>query len=265
MLLLTTNELTRPFLLNPHTQIFNVFVPLLSLAVAMTLIERGRAISVTAASGIGLVLGVGMLWYGSFAVAALCASVVQLVRFRAPLRAVVLGLAALVPYATWVGWLILTIGHFHNHEAVQFRQFVWVADCARAGGDGCVTMLTMKAVEMWRASWPVLAAPVACIALLHVTLRLRGASPAEAPPRLAYRRAMAITLGVIAVFTALIGYYVWRLSWMAVPPLVVVITLQMQALRRAWPALDGWRGVAAVIGLVILWVGVLFARQGPYS
>jgi hypothetical protein len=126
-------------------------------------------------------------------------------------------------------------------------------------------MLTIKAVDMWRASWPVLAAPVACIALLHVTLRFRGASPAASPHRLAYRRAMAITLGVIAVFTALLGYYVWRLSWMAVPPLVVVITLQMQALRRAWPALDGWRGVAAVIGLLIVWIGVLFARQGPYS
>jgi hypothetical protein len=263
--ILGVNELTKPFLLNPHTQMFNVFVPLLSVLLTMRLSDRGKALSPMAAAVIGLLLGVGTLWYGSFAVAALCASVVQLAIFRAPMVAIILGMATLVPYASWAGYVILAVGTFYNHEATSFRQFVWIADCARAGAEGCVTMLTIKSVDMWRASWPVLAAPVACIALLHVTLRFRGASPAASPHRLAYRRAMAITLGVIAVFTALIGYYVWRLSWMAVPPLVVVITLQMQALRRAWPALDGWRGVAAVIGLLIVWIGMLFARQGPYS
>jgi hypothetical protein len=193
---LSANDVTKLFFWTPHTQIFNLLVPCMSVYLTFRLLQREKPLKPRAAFGWGLVLGLGLLIYGSFAVIVLCVSAIQLLVYRRPGPTLLVIIGALLPYVCWAAFVYSLSGSFYNHEVTRFRQFVWIIDCARQGIATCLPVATNHLQAFVNTAAPVVAVP----AVLAFVCRLaRHASPgtAAAPePAPALAQAIALTLAV---------------------------------------------------------------------
>jgi hypothetical protein len=263
---LAVNDVTKLFFLTPHTQIYNLFVPCLSLYLAYHLTLRERALAAGQALGLGLGLGVGLLAYGSFAVAILCAAAIQLLVHRSRGPALAIGAGALLPYAGWALFVWGRTGGFHQEEIEGYRQFIWIADCAALGAAACAPVVRDNLTMFVTAAAPVVAVPLLLALGLRVARHTTGSGqrPSSNESR-ALHVAMAVNLVVTALFLAMMGFYVPRLMWLMVPELLLVIAVEIQALRlwRAAPA--GWRVDAAMLLATLAYLALLVSRQGPYT
>ena len=141
---------------------------------------------------------------------------------------------ALFPYAGWAAFVYARLGTFYNHEVGMYRHFIWMADCARVSLASCVP----AAQENWWTFFTMAAPIVAVPALLVFGLRVaRYVHPGEAtpPPSAALGRAVALTFVITTVFMLLEGRYAPRLCWFLVPPLLMVVAVEGQALRLSRP------------------------------
>jgi hypothetical protein len=68
-----------------------------------------------------------------------------------------------------------------------------------------------------------------------------------------------------AVFLAAIGFYRERLAWLLVPPVLVVVALELQAFRLAITRPRRWAFDVGVFLSLCVYVRLLMARQGPFE
>ena len=263
---LMTNDVTKAFFWTPHVQVFNIFVPCLTLYLNFRLIDRGRPLESHEAVLLGLALGVGVTIYGSVAIPVLCAAAVQGLVYRRILAPVLLGAASLAPFACWFLFVRLVTGSFYSNEVEAFRQFVWMGDCIRAGWAACAQTVKNNAWLFARYTAPVILMPIVLAGGCRVARHLWPGIPAPPlPKRGALTLAIAFSLVVTTTFLALMGFYVTRLSWMLVPPLLLILAIELRDLRlsRADPA--GSRFKAGVLAAYMVYFIVLLVRRGPYS
>ena len=212
IVILAANEITKMFLWNPHVQIFNLLTPCVTIYLNLRLLERAKPLTMVMASGLGLSLGIGLLTYGSFVIPLVCVISIQWFAHRRLWPGLIVGGTASALYLGWVGLVYLRTGAFYNHEVEQYRQFVWIADCARAGSQECQATVGANALKFFNATAPIIALPallaVGCHVARLIWTRDDGATPM--PRRLL--KASALTWIVTCVFLALAGFYSPRLS-----------------------------------------------------
>src|SRR5688572_18485387 len=220
------------FLWNPHTQILNILLPVLTIYLNLRLLERGSALTVPMAIGLGAVFGAGLMTYGSFFVPLLCVIGIQWFVYRRLWPGLLTGATAVLLYACWVGVVYWRAGSFYSHEVDQYRQFVWMADCVRAGAQTCRATLATNWVNLFNATAQVITVP----ALLAIGCRVaRAICTAEGDPVSMPRtllQASALAWVVTFVFVALAGFYSPRLSWLLVPPILMLVAIEGGALWR---------------------------------
>jgi hypothetical protein len=264
LVLLGANNVTKLFFWTPHTQIFVLLVPCLSMYLTFRLIERGTPLRAVEALVTGLAFGAGVLFYGAFILPVLCLATVSLFMYRRLWPAVLIGVSALLPYAAWAAFVYTQLRTFYNHEVDLYRHFIWIADCARVSLASCVP----AAQENWSTFFSMAAPIVAVPALFVFGLRVaRYVFPGEAapPPSSALGRAVALTFVVTTVFMLLEGRYAPRLCWFLVPPLLMVVAVEWQALRLSRPHAR-WRSFNVGMAIVlVIYVVMLASWQGPYS
>jgi hypothetical protein len=273
-LLLVFNDLTKAFLLSPHSQMFNLFVPLYSLFAFLQLStapSRRRVISLAGLSGLGI------LAYAYFAIAvpvAILALLVHWVPKRgwwAALRHIVVdslilvGLAAL-PMLLWVGFVIARNGTFFSFEVACCRQIVWMGDALAAGGPGALLrQFSTKVAFFGRQGLTLSVIPI----LTGILIGLLGASGRRnwrfrARDRLLLSGMVCVS-GVSVLFLSFLGYTVPRLATGSMVPLLIGIGLLA---REATDGLDTksrwWMDLGMLIAITAVVIYIL-VKPGPYS
>jgi hypothetical protein len=230
--LLLVNDVVKAFFWTPHTQVFLVVAPLLSILCCAWVLRIRDAVWWHLAL-VGLGLGVLSLAYGIFLAVAIAVSLTLVVAWGQRASHTYLGLVAhlasflaafAAPQLAWIGAVELKTGSYYSHEIEAYHQIVWIKETL---GQGPVTFLDAFAANQasfGAATWPVVVWPLLLLAVI-VAFRTTGKSRATASlvsidrPLL---RGSAITLVGFGVFLALLGFYRQRLSWSLVPPLLVI-------------------------------------------
>jgi len=238
---LIANDVVKLFIWSPHTQLFNILIPVVAVAVSKDGLERRRTTSARAWT-IGFLLGIGTLAYGSCAIAcvAYVASLWLRRWFASPMsgRRVALGQsfvalgAYVVPIIAWISYVWLRTGGFYSHEVRSYRQFIWIQDAWSEG--------LMELVTAFAANLGFFLPTVASSLWLPVTVLcalLMAAWQSEVPLRRIARErrellvATTVVFGSTFSFLALLGFYAERLSWALVPPLLIVCVVLGDALE----------------------------------
>jgi hypothetical protein len=272
---LLVNEVTKAFFWTPHLQVFNIFIPVASLYLFWWMQPRLRTLTWGQVTAIGLLLGLGNLAYGAFAMTAagavLCILLgdgVGALRTQPgprALRTTLLAAAFLTPLAAWMAFAKARTGTFYSHEIVVYRQFVWLADSASRGEFALFADLVQKLTDYLKTLATVALFPVLALAAV-------GLMTIVAAGRLSLRdeeghtdRAILWYLLANIPFFALMGFYRTRLSWTIVPPLLLLLGHTIGRLERAMShngrAALRAGGAAIALGYVAYW----FVRVGPYS
>jgi hypothetical protein len=262
--LLAVNELTKAFYWTPHQQIFALFVPLVTIAVARGMILSRP--SWLAASSTGLAVGVAALCYGSFLITAgVVALVLLLHRWRGVLLGGLFLGAVMVPPIVWMTICKAIVGSYHSHELAGYHEFVWLRDSAKIGwgqlGLAASTMSIVTIRELVAACGPALAILLG-LGLLAALLRVRLA--AGNPEQRAILIASAVTVAVGLAFTWGIGIIASRLMFHVFPALLVfagwlAARLSVSSRGTAW-------FVAVMLSVTtVALVAMAVLSHGPYS
>jgi len=123
--MIAVNPITKAFLWTAHTQMFTMVVPVVALLATHWALRS--KITVPNAIALGVIFGVGILAYGSMAVAVISVIIALIVRRQWIQAAVIAAVTALLPLL-WVLYATVVRGSFYSVETEKFRQFVWIAD-----------------------------------------------------------------------------------------------------------------------------------------
>jgi hypothetical protein len=276
-LLLLANDVTKAFFWSPHTQMFNILVPILAVyatqrVVAEKRLQRGFAL------GMGLVVGLGMTAYPVFVVIPACILLPALlgvlrerswaVRRRDLASLAFLLVLSAIPSALWYAYVQTTTGHFFNAE-LDLRQVVWMKD---ALGQGLGTLLAQWFDNLWQLL--VLAAPQA-LALAAIVTWL-GATVAAAwlrrhiePARFAAAVPMVATglyvsCAVLAFYTC-VGWITDRLAYPMILPLMVAAGASAVVIAQRLPPTARSVFAGGYLSIAIAQMIYEVAKIGPWS
>ena len=270
---LLANYVVKRFVWTPHTQLFNILVPVVALRASLDALQR-PAVSNARAAMLGIVFGIGALAYGSFAIA--CLAFVASLWLGRCVRAEHVGLGTVarqslcalgafaLPIVAWWSYVTFRTGGFYSHEVQAYRQFVWIADAWQQGPAELAAVFADNLGYFLCTVANVLWLPAAVLAVLVVLARTSGVSLRRlARDEQALLLATATVFGLTFVFLALLGFYAERLSWALVPPLLVVCVKVGDALDAS---LGRARRDAFRAGMVLLLaVGVAIEVLAPLS
>ena len=271
--MLVVNELTKPFFWTPHLQIFNIAVPIASIALYARLRPRRAVLSGRQFAGLGLLLGIAGLAYGTVIVTAIGAFFCALLgdpSARTPVAmttrlrdAGVLLVSFVVPISAWFLVVVAHLGSFFSRETADYRQFVWVLDAAREGV--FVPRLLHHLGTFLDLSISVTLFPG--IALV-IAMLVRGGSGAAHPQDVAERDlrcGVLLYLAAAVLFFAPMGYYATRNLWSLVPPIVLLLGLELRALVIATSGRRRTLLSAALITISVMYVVYWVVRRGPWA
>jgi hypothetical protein len=261
---LLVNEVTKAFFWTPHFQIFNVFIPVFSIALFRWLLWPARIVTWRDVGTVGLLLGFGNLAYGAVALTAGGAALCLAIGERKLTKAMLLLAVFFMPLAAWIAFVTARTGAFYSEEIARFRQFVWLADAAfrgvgpfgRAVSENLSTYLTMLVA--------VVIAPVLMLGVTVAAARIAGDRSRPTDRERATARAIAVYLLVDVLFFAFMGFYRTRLAWTIVPALLLILGREIGRFERAVPARAGLAVKMGVVGIALGYSAYWFARAGPY-
>ena len=275
--LLIANDVTKAFFWSPHTQMFNILVPVLAVYATRQVVLRGR-LDRHFALVMGAVIGLGMTAYPVFAVIAACMLPPALVgmlretswvaRRRGVVNlAILLALTAL-PLALWYVYVRATTGGFFNAE-LDLHQVVWMKD-ALARGLGVflaqwfgylAELLVFAAPQMLGLATLI----VWLVASAVVAIRTRRVAPknlASAVPMII--TGLYVSCAVLGFYTC-VGWITDRLAYPMIPPLVIAAGATAVAIAQRlapWPRAVLAGGCLAVAAAQVIYEVV---KLGPWS
>jgi hypothetical protein len=273
-MLLLTNDVVKAFFWTPHLQLFNLVVPLSSVAISQQLYrypDRSMAWMV----GLGGAMGLLSLAYGSFVICVACGAAVlalkirwqqfsdTLRRFVTRSGAMAIGFA--LPTLVWMEICKFVVGSYYNHELVHYHEFIWVIDSAHLG----LRELSAKLIANMHLFVRVMLPVVPFAALLFVVVLITGML-VRAPLRAIFAERLpafiAIALTTIACFGFFYftGFYEQRLGQnLAIPILLSAAILGFEIVRRT--RLSFAMAAASIWVLVFGRLGYEVVKAGPWS
>lgn len=267
--ILIVNGVTKGFIWTAHTVMFSVLVPVLLMAVAVRVL-RHRGIGLRDLTVYGLAGGLAFLAYGSFVlvvpviivarvVAQRRAGALQLKRTAA--EAGVLTAAFVAPSAVWIAMVRLVAGSYYSAETAEYRQFVWIFDALGEGLGELVSRADHNS-RLYADTFvsPDLLPVVLLVAGVGVVVRGR---PSSVRDRSRFSADLAVAALIVAVavflFQWAMGFYESRLTFMLVPPLIVLVALGVQQDSR-----HRWLRPAVVV-FTVGWIVMQVLREGPFN
>jgi hypothetical protein len=255
---LALNGLTAEWTLTPHQQVFAMLVPVVTvLAARQALLDPPgwrRAL------WWGLAVGAAANVYGSWLITVAVLILVLVLKLRLAawrsVAALVGGVAA--PIGGWMILCRLIVGSYYNHEAVAYRQLVWVLDALEAGPadlgrrSASYLLLTVQEIlattELW---WAAALIMIGVIAAGVLRVRLGPQTPAQQATLLG----VGLTAGATVAFLWAIGFYTPRLSITLLPLLLIVAGWIYSRLTAA----GAWYGrivPAAAAAAALVWANL---------
>jgi hypothetical protein len=274
--MILVNEVTKAFFWTPHLQIFNIFIPIASVALYRWMMLRQHAPRWSECVLIGLAIGVGALAYGAFAAMAAGAAISVLVfAFRESNRerqsvvvakSFLLAGAFLLPAFAWIGFVKLHTGSFYSLELSVNRDLVWPIDAYKRGG---TTFLFWRAlvnlVGYGEAMRFVVLFPIVVLGVITAVLASRHRLREVINANRTLIDAVVLYVVPCVVLLYIVNLYYSRLTWSIVPPAAILIGLGAKELARRTSA----RGVpllkAASIAATFAYMTYWYVRPGPWS
>jgi 4-amino-4-deoxy-L-arabinose transferase-like glycosyltransferase len=269
--LLVANDVTKAFVWSPHTQMFNILVPVLSLYVILRLL-RGGLFERSFVLSIGLATGLGMIAYPFFALVTACAippTVWTVIRDRKHRQIGTVHLAALIalsiaPSLLWYAFVRAKTGAFFQYEMAQ-GQVVWMAN---AWAKGMGPFLGQWLKNLW--SLLVFAAPqaiplAAIIAWLAIfALRHRAAYRGAAKGWTTLVAAVFVSIAGLGFYTC-VGWIVDRLAYPMIPPLIIAAGAAALARTSNLSSKQGRELAGGFLFIAIAQMIFVVVKNGPWS
>jgi hypothetical protein len=269
-LLLIANDVTKAFVWSPHTQMFNMLVPV--LAVYGTLRTwSGELADWRFAGGLGAAVGLGMTAYPVFVVIPVCCALPAVVRIartrsRSVRRRSAAGLALLLalsvaPSLLWYLFVRATTGSFFHFEMAQ-GEVVWMSYAWGKGAGVLLRDWLSNAWVLFAAAVPQALAIIAVAALTAGAVLWKGASLRPVYPVLI--AGVYVSLAVLGFYTS-VGWIVDRLAYPIVPPLLVALAAAALAVSRQLDVRNRWNFAAGIAILTVVQIVYEIAKDGPWS
>ncbi|HUQ18776.1 MAG TPA: hypothetical protein VM099_04110 [Gemmatimonadaceae bacterium] len=230
--IMIVNEVTKAFFWTPHTEMINVLIPMASVAAYRWMLARGRDITWGESVALGVLIGVGALAYGGFAVMAAGAGLcVFIVRWKSILKGGLLVMSFFLPAFAWIAFVRFMTGNFYSLEINLNRDFVWIIDLFRAGNSARIFWTLLLTTEAYGETIrDVCLFPLLILGLLSALLASRG----RLRETIIANRTMLVSVAVYLVpaffFFWTLGLYYSRLTWSLVPPLALMIAVATRSL-----------------------------------
>lgn len=252
ILLVAGNELTKTFFWTPHSQMFNVLLPALSL-VMLSNLGKIDSLKVFLSLTFGLVFL--MFFYPLFGILLIILVFANYSKFwtRASIIAMALFMNLIYPRV-----LEFLGGSYSNYAILKFRQYIWIVDAAKQDK---ITERTIENIKLFASTLPVIPTFLiiaSAILLLIVALRIEKKSIVIHSQFLPY-----FVFFVVYSFSILaMGYYSRRLT------LGLFIFLELFVLRIGILILKDhfqkfW--LLATNGLLLLLISSWIWTNGPLS
>ncbi|MGI8527258.1 MAG: hypothetical protein ACR2K5_13995 [Pseudolabrys sp.] len=225
--LVVANDVTKAFVWSPHTQMFNILVPILSLYVTLRLME-GALFNRPFILGLGVAIGLGITAYPFFAPVTACAippAIWAMIKQREDGARAATHLAALIvlsifPSLLWYAYVRMTTGAFFQFEVAQ-GHVVWMAKAWAQGLGPFLAAWFGNLGELLGFAAPqAIPLAVTIVWLAFVALRFRLAFLRHDPRWRIVFAALYVGLAALGFYTC-VGWIVDRLAYPAIPALIV--------------------------------------------
>ena len=270
-LILVANDVVKAFVWSPHTQMFNVLVPLLALY-ATWRAWNGAMADRSFALAMGVIAGLGFTAYPVFVVIPACivpAAMVALWRDRAVARPVAINATlllalCLLPYALWYAYVRAVTGGFFHME-LALGEVSWMAKSWAKGPGVLVADWLDKA---WQ--FIAFAAPQA-IALAGLTAWLLLAALFDPAAKASLKRTLPMAWAALYVSFVVLGFYTcvgWtvdRLAYPIIPPLLAAAAVGAVAIARRLNAQRRHVFAAGCALIALAQVIYVVLKDGPWS
>lgn len=252
VLIVATNELTKSFFWTPHSQMFNVLLPVLAL---FLLANRKKVNNFRLFFGIACGLVLLMFFYPLFGI---LFSILAFSGYSVFHKRVVLILFPLTLFLLYPRTLELLGGSYTNHNILKFRQFVWLADAVKRDE---FSERIGKNFELLLSTIPLIPAfliVISAFLILSIATKLGRKSSVVNLESLPYLLFFILYLGTLY----LMGYYSRRLTLGAFIFLeIYIVKIGIQSLGDNFPKTRN----TAVSLLIVLLAGSWIWTNGPLS
>jgi hypothetical protein len=270
-IVLIANDVTKAFVWSPHTQMFNMLVPLLALYMTLRAWQgamKERAFAV----GAGLITGLGILTYPVFVVIPACVvpvAVFALWRNRAPAAPVLMNMVWLialsgVPFLFWYLFVIQVVGDFFQAE-MAIGEVVWMAKSWAKGVDVFIADWLEKAWKLIAFAAPQAVAVAGLAAWLTIWAvidpRAKAAVRAVAPVAIA---AAYVSFAVLGFYTC-VGWTVDRLGYPVIPALLGAVAVAAFLIARHLEPQRRTIFAAGCVLIAVVQIIYVAAKDGPWS
>ena len=270
-LLLVANDVTKGFVWSPHTQMFNILVPLLALYGTLRA-WRGAMRDPRFALAIGVISGMGLTAYPIFVVIPTCvipAALAALVwdRSDAPVVVTKLFLIVALTIAPWTLWFFyarsITGGFFIGE--LGDREVVWMAD-SWANGMGAFM------IDWFAKAWQLIVfATQKAIPLFVVVVWLMLAVAFDRRSKCALRSVATVAIlaayvsVAVGAFYTCVGLIVDRLAYPIIPPLLAAAAVASVTVARKMDYRHRWLFAAGYALVGVAQLVYVVAEDGPWS
>lgn len=271
-LLLVFNDLVKAYFWSPHTQMFNVLLPIVCVWGFFGVLRLGwlgqrRLLVVSAA------VGLAVLAYPSFtlflpSIIAPLPWIRDHTTWRRRLAYLVAATSlCLAPSLIWWATVKSIVGSYYQHEVEHYHQVVWILETLRHQGLGELFRLLGDYAQSYFGYGLVHALPLLVIAAMTTTVLFFVRKQAVLVPTAAKSLALAGGFSCLLLFLFLtaLGFVVSRLAYGMIPGLLILL-----ALLVAWTEikLEGQKQAAFrwLIWMSCLAVGVFEVwKSGPLN
>ena len=216
ILLISMNKLTHDFFWSPHTQMFNVMIPISLIAIAMlggNINNRETAIVVVTISILTLAYPLSAIMGPVLAIS---------VRHGSLIKKICITIAPLVPYFVWPQ-IVVALGGTYRNNSIDSEQFVWILN---AQEEGKLLLRCRENLLAMMSTFPKIA--VCCVIiywLAQIFVSKRKGIRALNPFSSEECKNLLIGFMCYLTFLYLMGDYYPRLSWGPVIFLIVLTIL----------------------------------------
>ncbi len=272
-LLLIGNDITKAFFWSPHTQLFNVLVPVLAIYGSLRVLD-GAAFERAFALGMGLAVGLGVTAYEFFAVIPVCLVppfLWAIARDPARARSALANLALLVllscaPMALWYACVVHRLGHFYQTEQMgphPYARVAWILEALRHG-TFLSQFLDQLGQLLARARPQAVAAAMLGGLLGFAAIGDRAAAAALRARLPAVLTGLYVSAAMLAFYTG-VGWVLDRLAYPAIPPLLVAGGMAAAAMARRMGGRGRRRLALGCLGVALVNLVWVVAKDGPWS
>ena len=272
--LLAANDVAKAFIWSPHTQMFNIFLPVFAVWASIRA-SNGALLDRRFALVTGIITGLGATAYPLFVIVVPCVfigGVVAMFHHWSPatlsifgLNVVMLAALTMLPEGLWYFFVRSQIGSFYQHEMAR-GQVVWIATAWEHG----LRFLLATWLQNFASLLRLAAAQAAPLAALLVLIAASAMLTWSTVSRDLRRQLPILLCGVlvslvIGAFYSSTGLIVWRLAYALLPPLIIAAAAAVLGITASLAAGQRKMVACACVAITLLHSIFVIWKNNPVS